>query len=206
MAEELPKAPDKQSNDKIKLEGGIHKRDVFIAAMNRAQKRGVAVDVGAHVGTWTINLADRFKKVIAFEPDRVNLSYLCNNIKKANLKNVDIYHAAIGSKEGECKITDGENNSGQSHVTQGKGTPVYALDDVIEEKIDFLKVDAQGFEFFVLMGARRIISDSRPVICLDWSGHAERYGISYQRLEILLKALKMQHVQTVKTNEIWVPI
>lgn len=45
-----------------------------------------------------------------------------------------------------------------------RGVP---LDELIPERIDFMKIDVEGFEVEALKGARRILSEDKPLLCLE---------------------------------------
>ena len=48
--------------------GGNYEQDQFNEVMPHVSNRDVALDIGAHVGIWSMRLAQNFKRVIAFEP------------------------------------------------------------------------------------------------------------------------------------------
>jgi hypothetical protein len=55
------------------------------------------------------------------------------------------------------------------------------------ERIDFLKIDVEGFEYFVLLGGKEIISQTHPVIYLELYDHGlKRNGYSASALIDLL--------------------
>lgn len=49
----------------------------------------IAIDVGAHIGTWTVSLAKAFGSVLAFEPNPLNYLNLCANLALRRALNVD---------------------------------------------------------------------------------------------------------------------
>ena len=53
----------------IRKTAGQIDTDVIVAALNHVTERGRAIDVGAHIGTWTRPLAGCFEEVVAIEPD-----------------------------------------------------------------------------------------------------------------------------------------
>lgn len=147
----------------------------LMAALKHVQDWRYAVEVGAHVGSWTRVLSERFDKVMAFEPTPDNFGCLARNT--SHLKNVTLMSCAIGAEIGRCSMQHGPENSGQAHVMDGSEVPVYPLDMFGLETLDFLKIDAEGFELPVIEGARETISRCQPVILIEENGLCSRYGI-----------------------------
>ena len=74
-----------------------------------------AIDVGAHIGTWTIELEEVFNKVICFEPIQAHIDCLLKNIQ--NPDKVTLYPHALGDKEGSAVVDYAtEGNSGTAGV------------------------------------------------------------------------------------------
>jgi FkbM family methyltransferase len=121
----------------------------------------VIVEVGPLVGNHTIFFAMTRKpsRIIAFDADhrcveelRVNLEL--NGIKASGVS-VDLHHAAVGASAGNV-----------SFPSLGV-VPMVALDDVVHERIDFLKIDVDGGEAGVLQGMERLVRASRPRIMIE---------------------------------------
>lgn len=144
-------------------------------ALKHVQDWRYAVEVGAHVGSWTRVLADRFKHVMAFEPMQANFGCLSRNT--AHLKNVSLLSCAVGAEIGRCSMAGGRENSGQAHVAEGADVPVFPLDRFGLQTLDFLKIDAEGFELPAIEGARETIARCQPVILIEENGLCARYGI-----------------------------
>src|SRR5262245_53043870 len=75
-------------------------------ALHCCTSHRVAVDAGAHVGTWTLPLCGMFKRVWAFEPSLDNFECLLKNT--AGCKNLHRIWGALGSEETECFIKNDE--------------------------------------------------------------------------------------------------
>src|SRR5690349_20915389 len=92
---QYPSAPDPEMQQRIRLGRGIFERSSFKGFMQQTKAREIAVDVGAHVGSWTLGFSKLFQGVIAFEPHPVNRDYLERNIILANASNVTVYPFAV---------------------------------------------------------------------------------------------------------------
>ncbi|MEM7534202.1 MAG: FkbM family methyltransferase [Chloroflexota bacterium] len=130
--------------------------------LDRLGYQGVMIDVGAHFGGTLVRFARRGWIVYAFEPDENNRSVL---LKKFNhRKNVHISELAVSNKtEENVNFFSSPESTGisgllsfqESHVLSQQVTTT-TLDAIIQdhqiETIDFLKIDTEGFDLFVLEG------------------------------------------------------
>ena len=154
--------------------------------LRQAKTGDVVVDVGANIGYYTVLLADKVGKsgkVYAFEPDKTNFEILKKNIEENNLENVVAIQAAVGSKNGKSFLYKSKENFGDHKLktppilTKLKSPPleereviqVIRLDSFIKEKVDLIKIDTQGWEPEVIEGAKKIISENKPVMFLEYS-------------------------------------
>jgi FkbM family methyltransferase len=125
------------------------------------------IDIGAHIGTYSVYLSQYSKRVIAFECQNRQYECLTANIKNNGLVNVETHHLAVGSMVGEtvlhCNSVDGGSSSVLGDVIQKFGTPLLSqetvkmttLDATLVDltRIDLIKIDVEGAELHVLLGA-----------------------------------------------------
>jgi FkbM family methyltransferase len=147
----------------------------------RPQGGQTVIDVGAHIGCFTIRAAQTVGpegKVLSFEPSSENFSFLCKNIALNGLHNVEAFNCALF---GEDK-TDAElyisKSSGSNSLFKRKGkgieftTPervtLRTLDSVVKDaklsRVDVLKIDAEGSELAILKGGEDTIRRFHPKI------------------------------------------
>lgn len=144
-----------------------------------------AVDGGAHVGYWTVQMAKHFRRVYAYEPHPDNYACLQENLKDAVAENVDARQIALGNHPGDCTPTRNahsrEDNSGAWHVKEGRDGPVFLmpLDELcIEGRLDLLKLDIEGMEALALEGGRERICTDWPAIVIEENITArENFGL-----------------------------
>jgi len=138
----------------------------------------VFIDVGAHVGTWTLRLQKFFKRVIAYEPNPNAYNVLFQNIGLNQMKNVFAYKEAVSNVAGAAmlKVYDLPSHSSildnPTVKTEATGViPIVTsrLDDLNLEgmALDLLKVDVEGAELLVLEGASRLITENLPRLCIE---------------------------------------
>lgn len=147
-------------------DGGVYERDYQI------RSRDVIVDAGAQIGSFTVKVAKKAKKVIAFEPEPSNFELLCINTRE--LENVEIHSSALWSKSGNAKLKHHRLNVGGSTLLNLSpaisdyeiDVETVRLDDIINE-VDFLKMDVEGAELEVLRGSKRLLETQHPVIAME---------------------------------------
>jgi FkbM family methyltransferase len=144
-------------------------RRVLLRALEQLPdvRRGVFVDVGANVGTAAFAaLGAGFERVVAIEPVPATFRLLRANLA---LNGADDRVRAV-----RLALSD-EAGTGQMDVAQGsrkarldsaggEQVEVARLDDVVEEEVDFLLVDAEGHEVQVLAGGERVLSTGVPLV------------------------------------------
>jgi len=151
--------------------------DHVFAVFDYVKKFGVALDVGAHVGSWCVHMAKRFKTVYAFEPAPDSFECLQKNV--GHFPNVHLYNVAVGEKKGKCAVVEDisrPGNTGSRFISRGKGTvDLIRLDDLNIEKCNLMKLDVEGYEYPVLRGAQNILNKFRPVIIMEVKTFHGRY-------------------------------
>jgi len=136
------------------------------------------IDVGANMGYFTVMCSRLSREVYAFEPVPAEFERLSKNIALNNLRNVRAFQCAVSKEPArlrlyESKISDGHDSTIR-RFEHHKSILVDAvtLDETIEpptRKI-VLKVDAEGSEMDVLLGATGLIRSGRvSEIVLEWA-------------------------------------
>lgn len=149
----------------------------LFTAMSLCKRFKVAIDGGAHVGSWSIHMAERFTDVYSFEPDDTNYECLWRNTQ--HLDNVHPKQKALGDSLGRGSIKREEGtNSGAGYVVNGNAFQIVPL-DIYHLNVDFLKLDVEGFEYQALQGATETIEKNNPVILIEQKQKTARYGIDY---------------------------
>jgi len=180
-------------------------RDAAIAA---CRQHRTVVDVGAHVGIWTANFAQVFDKVVAFEPCPENLLPLYKNTD--GLENVTVHDAAVA--EGPDVLALKRLRSGNSGMWRLSGpgeeikadsyfVRVISLDSMEIPDVDLIKIDVEGMEPRVLLGARETIQTHRPVLCVE-----AKEPDSETRINMVLDYLGVPYKMTrVGSEAIYIP-
>lgn len=175
--------------------------DLFKAAMAFTPRHRGAVDAGAHVGSWTRQLAARFSDVIAFEPHPGNFACLQANTRELS---VSRFNVALGSTQGECDMVQHGNNSGCWRVIPGPGVRLVRLDAFKLKDVDLIKIDVEGFEGAVVQGAVETLKASRPTVVFEDNGLGPKlYGDAWVDPKSILSVLGYRARQRLNKDEIW---
>lgn len=130
------------------------------------QEGDVVLDVGANIGYYTLLAARKVGakgRVYAFEPDPTNFSLLRRNVELNGYSNVTLVNQAVGETSGYLKLYLSDVNAGDHRTYESAGNrraitiPCTSIDDYFkgqERKLDFIKMDIQGFECRALRGMR----------------------------------------------------
>lgn len=142
-------------------------------------RSGVFVDVGAHIGRYTIKMARQIGdkgKVIAIEADPENYKALVDNIKLNRVDNVYAFNVACCDKEEDVKLfiqplkhsvfssikLDVLGKSDRTIMVNGN-----TLDNILNglgiDKINVVKIDVEGAEKEVLLGMKEAISRNNDI-------------------------------------------
>lgn len=137
----------------------------------------VVLDIGANIGAHTVPLAQMVGPeglVVAFEPQRILYQILCGNLALNGVTNVVAHAMALGEAPGSCKIpcldyTQEDNFGGVAIdlATEGESVPVGTLDQFSLPRVDFIKLDVEGFESRVLQGGARTLQRCRPILYVE---------------------------------------
>lgn len=149
-----------------------YQEDRLLAALPHVKRFGHAVDVGAHIGLWVVQLAVKFNRVTCFEPHPDNYSALVENT--CDLANVYPIEKALGERVEVRRLTEFGLGAHVSDI--GTEIQIDRIDNIVElSVIDFLKIDVEGFEPFVIRGGETTIKRCRPVVVIEQK-HDMRYG------------------------------
>jgi FkbM family methyltransferase len=128
------------------------------------------VDVGANIGYYLLlfeKLIGPGGSVLCFEPEPENLTELERNVRVNRYANVRVFPAAVGAEDGETALRAGINGTVAEDGTGDFTVPLLRLDSALDDRVDFMKIDVEGYEGHVLAGARRILDRDRPALFVE---------------------------------------
>ena len=178
------------------------------AALRYVTEWSCAIDGGAHVGTWSRVMADRFDQVIACEPSPDTFACLALNLRDTA---VDCRNVALGDVAGSVEMhirpeQAERGNTGARFVQAGGSIPMITIDSLDLPSLGLLKLDIEGSEYMALKGAAETLRRCRPIVLYEdkhlWHRH---YGTAKDAVSKLLTGLGYRHLERVSMDEIWGP-
>jgi len=160
----------------------------------------VIFDVGANIGSTALYFAmeNPGAKIFSFEPQPETFEKAKKNIALNSFKNIRLFNIGLGEKATSLKLYQViDNNPAMNRIMPGEHdfpftmVQINTLDEFCNEQriqaIDFIKIDVEGYEYFVLKGGYKIITISHPVIYLELYDHGlKKHGYSAAGLVELL--------------------
>ena len=163
--------------DYLRRSGGVYQPVHRRRSLEYVTDYSRAVDVGAHVGLWSRDLAGRFQHVLAFEPLAINRECLEQNVPRDV---VDIMAMALGNHHGAVSMEVPEElTTGPTRIAvERKGwIPIGRLDDFELDSLGYIKIDVEGFELQVLKGAEQTLRRHQPIVIVEQKGFGhEHFG------------------------------
>ena len=137
------------------------------------------VDVGANIGSYSLLVASRGVRAIAFEPENTTYSILVENAKMNHFSDLIICNQkAVGKENGMVKFSVGNDTT--NHILDSKDKDTKALSvevvtlDSLNEDVTILKVDVEGFELDVLAGAKELLCNPKlNVVIIEALSHED---------------------------------
>ena len=171
-------------------------------ASSLCNKHRKAIDVGACYGLMTLQMADIFETVEAFEPHPTTFKCLKKNthdLPGVTTHDVGLSHL-VGTKTLYYLDNDGRAAFVRPHiekVLRYKDTftttmvESRTLDSYDFQEVDLIKVDVEAYEEFVIKGALKTLASQRPVLILEEKQGKRSTDYCVAALELLgYKAMK----------------
>lgn len=181
----------------------------------------VVVEVGGHIGYISLYFADlvgKFGKVFVFEPGSNNLPYIRMNlierVPSEIGRRIELIEKAVGDEAGVVDFYQdsltGQNNSvvkdfdglraniANSYVECDVSVcqvKVVTLDEYFSDhRIDFIKIDIEGFEWFALSGAMRTLEKQRPAVMVEVQANNTEIFSDLTRIGYLLFTPSLERI------------
>jgi FkbM family methyltransferase len=130
-------------------------------------------DGGANMGVFSVFAAATHPDatIYSFEPTPSTFAALQQNA--SHYPNIKVFNCALGDAEKMVSIIVEPKDSGSNHLGEG-GIPIpMKTIDGFNQKVDFLKMDTEGYEGPIIRGAAQTIKRSKPTIVMSAYHHPE---------------------------------
>jgi FkbM family methyltransferase len=167
--------------DKIARHGLYEKENLLLLLkLLGTLPKPVVLDIGANIGNHTLAFATKAHAVHAFEP----IPYLCDilrtNVADNDLQHVHVHNVALSDNEGTATINmvNAGNYGASSFDKREEGTTPVSVRLITGDafvaaqqlaRIDFVKIDVEAHEVFVLRGLMQTLRRDLPFITMEWN-------------------------------------
>ena len=164
------------------------------------------IDVGSHVGFWSKDFTKLFTHTFAFDPiPQVRECY----IKNITNSNYTLYPYGLGKENKKISVLYSPKETGNTHASD-KGNleiEVKTIDGFNLPNIDYIKIDAEGYEIEVVEGAKELIERCKPFIHIEAKKKVMvKQNITMNAIEELFKRINYKQVLSVKSELLYAPI
>lgn len=205
--------PDRENHhlyiDEI-LKKNYYRPEHLDYAFKFVKKWDIAVDVGANIGTLSIYMAKKFKKVYSFELVHENFECLRKNIDDHGYNNIIPFCFGLGKENKKVDIIYDsvypDSLAGVCANVNKEGIyELKTLDSLNLEGCDFLKIDVEGLESHVLEGGFNTISKYKPVIILEYKQRKSvQAGTNLRDIDEMIKKLNYKKVGGYNSDLVFV--
>ena len=164
-------------------------------ALKYVKNWNTCIDVGSQFGFWTRPLLKKFKTVHCFEP---NLLFRECFLKNIPLDNVTLHPYGLSNNE----HTAYQSKDSQQLSMRAGSVQCRTLDSFKFDNVDFIKIDVDGFEHQVLIGAKQTIKKFNPVINIEMK--KMKRSLTVFNCTNFLKKRGYRMAKRVKSDEVWV--
>jgi len=132
----------------------------------------IVIDAGAWIGDFGAYASVKGAEVYAFEPCKTTIDYL-KTTQQLN-KNIHIIEKGLGNKKEVSYLETNDLDSGSNRITDNsinsEKIEITTIDDFVAEqklnRVDFIKADIEGFERYMLKGAKETLKKFAPKLAI----------------------------------------
>jgi len=150
-------------------------------------QKGVFLDVGAHIGYYSLYMFPRVSAVYSFEPDPRVRVFLETNVGKK--PNIEIIPCAVGAIQGRARFTQ-EAAAELSHLSEEEDkaanqieVDVVTIDAFVASRkltVEAIKIDAEGHDTKVIAGSLAVLTKYKPLVLTEAKPDAALFDLTHQ--------------------------
>ncbi len=151
----------------------------FSACFPHIKNFRTAIDAGANIGVWSYAMSRCFAKVHAFEPLEAIAN--CWRSNMSGIPGAELHQTALGDSIGSAQMKP--KTVALKTRIDPNGSDTVKMDQIDRygiKKVDFIKIDCEGYETAVIRGATNTIRRDLPLILVEQKpGAISRYGFPH---------------------------
>jgi FkbM family methyltransferase len=188
---------------------GHFEKDVEIMLIKYLKRNDCFIDIGAHIGYFSLfasHIVTNSGYIYSFEPTPSIYKMLNNNCK--NILNITTINKGVYS---DCKKalfkdfglrysafnTLGEDRIQKRIIAKNVEIKLISLDQYFKNrnrKINFIKIDAENSEYNILKGAKKILEEDKPILCIEFKSKNQSELINKLKIVEFLKKMKYKPI------------
>jgi FkbM family methyltransferase len=134
-----------------------------------------AIDVGSWIGDSTVVISKHFKKVYGFEAHQDTFDCCIKNLQDRNINHCKMYNIALSNSKGNANFYHAKSgyqgfvssNTNQENKFQVTTVETNTLDSFNFIEINFIKIDVDSHESYLLLGSKEFFKNNNPVIMIE---------------------------------------
>ncbi len=177
-----------------KISGKLDDEIIYVDKILKKKRR--FLDIGTNVGIYSYYFSKKFSKIESFEP----LKEITHRLKALNNKNIKIHHLGLSNRNGNLEFYIPIKNKKMIPplaTLEKRNKPykirtidVKCLDEFNFKDVDFIKIDVEGHEYNVILGALKTIKQNQPaIVCEIEQRHTT---VPINKIFRLMKKIKYQ--------------
>lgn len=155
--------------------------------LENPNRNNIFLDIGGHIGTTSLPYSRLFSSVYVYEPNKSNFNSLLKNIEFNNCTNIIAKNIGVLNTNTKGKIIKHGKNSGCFYLKESNEKDAITMikldDENISGQVDFIKVDTEGSELYVLEGAKNLIIKYKPLIQVETNNSSKKF-FNYEKKKI----------------------
>lgn len=193
--------------------------EIFLLKINNlvkdfhVKKNDVIIDIGAHIGYFTIYSAKIATqgKVYSYEPSPESFNFLKKNIELNKIKNVILENLGVMKDSGISEMYVNKNNTigntmfKKNYRSHKESVKVISLEDMVSKhnlkKIDFLKLDCEGAEFEIILNLNDDILRKINKIAIEVHPNILNYKLSDLECFLTKKEFQISILRPLKNSD-----
>ena len=147
----------------------LEKSYKYVKKFNRA------IDIGTWIGDSTVDISKKFNSVIGFEANPEIYQCCLKNLEERHITNCEIHNLGVSNSAGSKSFFNGASNfsawisekENLLNSTKKITIQTITLDELDLTDIDFIKIDVDSHEGFLIEGAKKFLTKNSPVVLIE---------------------------------------